>query len=1028
MKLDKIELLLLTSAMIALLTSSYKFVHYKNNTELIEKNKKIATLIVKRNEVQRKFNNSLAWSGISQEENLYNKDKLFTHEKSIAEIHYDDESVISLSPKTLIKINKFDGKNQVDLIRGDLDIKVTKKSKLKMKIGKKVFNINSKSSNTKIKIKKPKKNQNFKISVISGKAQIKTKDKEIVLTKKQEIIISNIKNTKFKIRNISIVNNRPINNKNIKIKSNQTIKFSWDGDKNITEYHLEISRSHLFKNIIRKIKTNKSYASASFQEKGLYFWRVKKENTSISSNTHSFKLTLIEKPVILFPTQKYILKPDKDKKNVLTISWKTTSNQKHEIEIAKKTAKKTKKTTTNKFLTLTNLAKGNYKIRVRSFHGNIKSVWSDTVIFNVQGKYIRQKPVIKNNNKIKKIYLNIVNNPYINILLDSNIDQKNFSIEFYKIENKVKKIYEDILIGKNYKWKINNIGKYKVQIKDNEINKTSSTKIIHAILKAPYLNKPKNGKKIILLKPTSSLNFKWTKDTTQYFQLEISKDHKFKNVILKKIINNNTFNWKKPQIGTYFWRVKVKTKWGEEFSNTVNKFILKKPPRIKIPSFPNKIPLKIKIIYFIDDFSDQVNELIAYKSKHTQIVNIKVPAIKNVKSYTFEIYKNRKLNKKIYSITKNNPNIMWKKVKPGKYYMLISVTDYWGRVTKSKKPVILKVAHDKKNFKPAKIYKLKKRIFKQNAVNKNGVFFKWSRPKYSSTFEFILYKHTEKSKKIIFSKKTTKRTIRLIKTLKNKSGVFSVQIVTRYPQGYKIRSLRNEFQIKKPSILTNQKESKRKKIKVKPFENRKKNTGLSLIDTSHSILYHTIYNDFSQVSSGTTISSKRNMFGNFEFYNKLNFNIFEIAINFSYLNGNLYNGPNYKNISGSIPVSKRFNLLKDLTVSPFLDLEYLNISEYSGAYTGLANTQNSIILFNLGLESKYRINENHSIESYFSYGFSKYTNIKAKVNYIFNITNKHSLILGGEYSKKSKSSDDSTVKISDIKSTFGYRYLWSIKQ
>ncbi len=230
-------------------------------------------------------------------------------------------------------------------------------------------------------------------------------------------------------------------------------------------------------------------------------------------------------------------------------------------------------------------------------------------------------------------------------------EDNRFSIDLIKHLNDENDIFQ------TYKWRI------REDRKDATWSKLQSFRIVlRKKPNGPTLVRPRNFHKTTHYFPDHmKYNFKWKPDSYALeYQLEISKDQHFKDIILSEIIEKNKFKWDTNKYGNYFWHVKSIFNKDDtsKFSNPFKfsailedvefkkgegiRFELKRPDQ-KI-KFEWKGPKKKKNTVYIFELSSKQNfsKIDKRIKSKTKFVEFGIPKTGIFYWRTKQLYKNKK--------------------------------------------------------------------------------------------------------------------------------------------------------------------------------------------------------------------------------------------------------------------------------------------------------------------------------------------------------------------------------------------------
>ena len=315
------------------------------------------------------------------------------------------------------------------------------------------------------------------------------------------------------------------------------------------------------------------------------------KNVTTTINTNTNKIKSKRKVIILTKPKNQDMFLSKSKSKIIYFSWNKLKSKNKKIIISKDRLFK-------KIFTEKTIKKNQTKISLPegSFYWKVLSNKKSSEIKRFSIVYEKPLFLISPNNFSEKTYREI--NPIITFKWSKSYTAKNYILKIAKdpkmkniIKEKVLSINSyvtDDLTNNKYYWQITS----NIQLKNTNykiFSKINSFKIIKKrTIKPSLLYYPINNEKlnkIIIQK--NGISFSWKKDleVTNY-KIEISKDYKFKNIVVSKRIDRNFIIIRNKSLfknGTFFWRILCFQK-GEKniVKSKTNKFHIGTPKNIKL--------------------------------------------------------------------------------------------------------------------------------------------------------------------------------------------------------------------------------------------------------------------------------------------------------------------------------------------------------------------------------------------------------------------------------------------------------------
>lgn len=649
----------------------------------------IASIVEQIKTVKRKRDFYQSWMDVNPGESLSLNDEIYTHGQSSAKIHFDNGLEINLFENSLLRIKKSNKENSLNLERGNLTAKLSKKSpKLDVVLSGKKYSFESQNAN--IQIEQGEKENKF--ILLKGKATLNINEvpKEI---KENQVLIQNKKSGDVNIKELPFILNTPLHNSVSYFKDEISIPFSWNYTSLATPATIIISESATFKEIVHQSTIVDNHTTHVFTKSGIYYWKlVSSDGLEGPIRT----LTLMEEmPPLLKIDRDFVYLGPKKAENVF-LSWPQGNAQKFLIRIQSPNEKTQEREVLKNNYELAINQVGTYKISVKVLDvDRPKALWSDPVsISAVEAKAIsiisRTPELIEKVNYSAQLSNHLLSwdgpNSGVNYTIKLTNNNKT---EIFNTENlSLPLTFKD---PGEYVWEI------KGETESGIISNSISGKII---IKKPLniSQTPSEGAVIELEKPDQLVAFKWEKILNiDEYTFELSSDAQFQKLIYEKDIATNNLSTALAKTGKYYWRVRIKNGSVIEYSSPVSVEIKPTPPLSKPGDLPSiKIKLKYKDdqtssihFHWLDYFISKAEASLPAASAEWDL-----PSNSRAKEYIVEIFKEPTLINLVARIVTEKPHIVWENATPGNFYWRVSYVDFWGRKTEFSKASPLTVEID----------------------------------------------------------------------------------------------------------------------------------------------------------------------------------------------------------------------------------------------------------------------------------------------------------------------------------------------
>lgn len=523
------------------------------------------------NSLKIKSSDSLTWVDADNTDSIFLNDKIFTAADSSASLDIKNSSLIEMSSMTLLQFEKTTtDKMNLNVEQGSLFIDLASHNTIgEIKVGTNTL----KANQTKAKLQIEMKPEMSVVNLYDGEMEIKVGKKAVHL-KADEILSINPQTGDYKQQPADFRLQTPTPGEKIILGKNTSIEFSWLGltpEAKLSPITLEIADDSEFKHLqlTENLEPNQVDRSLTLNKPGEYYWRVRmRDGTTILP--HHQKFTLIPAA----PVAPGVSSPDPKLLAIPVVIAAATP------EIPKPKITEINPLTPKPYQTLTRLYP---------------------------------------NQAIKLSWETISSGPASDFL---------YTLEIAHDESFQKIIKTATVSTSNFSWAATNDGQFFWRVKSNDITTSAQNFTIRTLpsLEAPVLEESYT----IQLQEEAEAFFKlqsefWVASnseltgfvsdpTKKYFAklswpamplaktyiLEIYLDAEAKNLFLQQHqIPTNSFVWRSPDAGSYFFRIAYKDQYGRlspysRLSSLEIEVFGGKNPEVAEVSTESQVPLPVK--------------------------------------------------------------------------------------------------------------------------------------------------------------------------------------------------------------------------------------------------------------------------------------------------------------------------------------------------------------------------------------------------------------------------------------------------
>lgn len=749
---------------------------------------KVASIVEQIKTVKRKRDFYQSWVDVNPGDSLSQNDEIYTHGQSSAKIHFENGPEINLFENSLLRIKTLNKENTLTLDKGNLSATLSKNSpKLDVVLNGKKYSFESENAN--IQIEQGKTENKFLL--LDGKAKLNINE-EAQEIKANQVVIQNISTGSLKISELPFILKTPLHNSVKYFKDSEDINFSWSYTNLTVPAKILISKNSKFTDIVSDLTISENNHTHQFKKPGIYYWKLISPD-KIEGQIRT--LTLIEEQPLFLSLDKEIVYKGPKKAETVLISWPSDKAKKYLLKIESPDKKTDEIKLEKNIYPLIVDQTGDYKISAKvDAPERPLAIWSEPITINVvpasEIKITSLTP-----ESIERIFYN-KETPTQLLSWNGPSSGVEYTVKL-TIDNKTEVLtttHNSIPLtmkkSGTYEWAVN------AETESGILSNTISGKI--KILTPKSLSQtPSEGAIIELEKPDQLVSFKWdeVKDTEAYL-FELSSDEDFKTLLYEKDSKTNNISTALAKTGKYFWRVKIKSSSGIEYSNPVSVEIKPTPPLSRPEDLPS---LKIKLKYNDknqvkqQDTTTWINKVFDFfiSSAHADelITSAEwdLPANSRAKEYIVEIYEDQELKKLVTRMNTERPHVLWQNAKPGTFYWRVSYVDFWGRKTEFSKASTLLVENDREAILAAElaaqaalVIELVEPKHKEDILEFNGdsYNFKWEKLPETKSYQLVIDPDLEFSNPIFSAKSKSNEYLIDCSAFKKVSGDYYWKVTT----------------------------------------------------------------------------------------------------------------------------------------------------------------------------------------------------------------------------------------------------------
>jgi len=607
---------------------------YKELTSRVERKggEVIGTIVFKKKNASRRYNDSVIWEEIAQESEIYNYDAIRTMEYSSAILTLKDGTKIELDQNTMLVVIMSDKALNINFDQGGVTAQNGS--------GGSGITLNSKDasislSNGDISVNSDDKGMNIQLN--SGTAKVAAGGKELDITTNE---MATLKDGVAEATKEKLTPEFPRRNSYIvSFEKTRPVNFSWKSALS-GEVKVELSLNGRFTPVLKSYSTKKSSYEADLPA-GDYYWRVVKGDAK--SRAVKFSILSDRKPELSTPykNQKIVLTEGAE---MLTFRWdKSEYAVNYEITAARD------KAMTDVVLNLTSRINtiSTAKFETGQYYWRVKSIYPPGMItdpaeagpnqFSIEKRQfsnIRPVPLepgtVTTGGAFTLNWKGIEGAKKYRVDIASDSDFNNIILTKLPVNTFVK-INEKFAAGKYY-WRIN-------ATRGDKTSDWSETELLNITEPVQIaILYPVSG--TVLYDKPESINFSWSDPNRGgNYTIEISERNDFRSIKESRETSSSGVKIQSPGEGVYFWRVILKDKTGSIVSQSPSSdFIIpldmKMPVQISpkdnekiAPSFNRRLKLQCEKVEGANEYEFELFQRIVGIEKSLSIYTSKSPSI-----------------------------------------------------------------------------------------------------------------------------------------------------------------------------------------------------------------------------------------------------------------------------------------------------------------------------------------------------------------------------------------------------------------
>lgn len=585
------------------------------------------------NDVRRKSFDQVSWVDASDEETIYNNDKIFTDNNSKAQIKFESGNLITINEESLFKVSIINNTINLDMERGSFIADLTSDAEVLLFIlGGKEYKVKSKKGKIKI--------TGNQISLLSGEASLVSGSSKLEL--KQGEIAKLDEHIEFVEKFPAKLN--IIDAKTYYIQKDKGLTLNWESLKKLK---LESSFDISFEK--RSVYSPLDNTFVLHLQEGMNYIRFIDPIKNQISNITSMNIIYETVPEITLDRNKVFSGEEVSFKDNFEGKWS------YEIRLGDKTLK----TSSLKHSFQINEVGSQSVLFKVDDPDRLDALWSKPLQVEVLS-LPKRGPRILSPTEGQEFYL-YGDHGIVNVEVDNTTDATTGVLfQGNKLllsdENKT-----ELTINKSGTQEIESF----FEISDQVIG--GSKRKFHVYLEPSGLDL-EQGAKFILKKPGQEVDFDWAGVASANYLLEISNDRNFQKIAKTKNVKGLTAKMSFSKTGEMFWRAKKINKDGTVEYGSPKKIILSKPLAPSAPKIRKVIKKRVttNILNSILDFIFPA----AYAAEDV----LEWTPVNDVESYRVEIYRGEKL---LINEIVNDNAISIQSLTPGSYKYRIASIDYW---------------------------------------------------------------------------------------------------------------------------------------------------------------------------------------------------------------------------------------------------------------------------------------------------------------------------------------------------------------
>ena len=750
------------------------------------------------NTVKKKNSGLIAWLDAQQGDRLSINDQVYTYQESTADLSFSDGTEIGLAENTLFKITREQLRTRLNLEQGIMHAKLTSSSSnLELYIKGARYEISSKDAEIQIM----EMGNKSRITLLKGRAQISGKQNKENLVEGQYLERDESSGQEM-VRQVEISLVLPAADDSLYFRPGQLIDFKWQLKRRLRQVQLIVARDREFKDIVWK----RNAPMPAFRL-GTYYWKVegKEGRFTVSSGINLFHLKQEVSPTVITPDPEMTLEfLEGSGIDSVVLGWSAEETTKYQLELITPNGKVERHQLDRNNFLIAKASPGKYAFRVRVDDSKRPhSLWSEYSRFYVTQITVPPPPVLISPHSDEKMIFFEKQERDITFTWMPVLGAAGYQLQVRDIDNK-EIVLDEKITDTKYRWATDVIGNFSWQVRaiDRHQRQTGFSAAHRLNFEYQQDNAlfPQNGTKLELKKPNQKVTFEW-KDERAIYIFELAQEREFKKIVHSYQVEQNKVDVTFPKIGTYFWRTKIVGRNNQVSYSKPSKIVIRPTPPPERPKILDETEIEIKVkkiekqLSWLDFFFSP-----AYADNIDRFARIEWERNPDAAKYVVEIYRDKKMRKKVLQKAVKDNFFDWQRPQPGIFYWRIAVIDFWNRQSKFSNLSRLNVKLSAE-LRPITSPKLRDPDERQTIrVDKKEVEFIWRGDKRCEYYRLLIARDAQ-FKQVVVSQKTSKQSLSIPMSSLGGKGNIYWKVEAFGPYGQFTSSQRRESTLVTPPVL-----------------------------------------------------------------------------------------------------------------------------------------------------------------------------------------------------------------------------------